>query len=228
MRVRDSGRPGRRGHFHVGVDRIRPILVAAALAVGSLVASAAVNSRPVLADHGGVLWGTSGDTGYWNGPLWRCESSQPHIVIYAPDVLAATYVQENGLSQVVYWTPRVWWADPDGTLHHTYVDGSRSDLGWYRAWVRPGDSHGGLIVFPERGSTGGAAGALAWTNESDVTMSLPFTVPYSPENPSGKNFMVEFIFYWASNEVWPNDGWLSQQIDMGDGYGGRHPACGLQ
>lgn len=223
----ELARPARRSRLVRGA-RLRPLLLAVMLSVVCLLASNAVNSRPVLADHGAYLYANSGVTGPWGGPLWRCESSQPHIVIYAPDVLGASYAKENGQSQLVWWTSRIWWVGSDGVYHHTHVDGQTSDAGWYWAWVRPGDSHGGLIAYPERGSTGGAAGALAWSDVNGVTQTAnPFTRTYSPDNPSGLTFMVEWIFYWASNNEQPYDGWLSQVVDFGDGYGGRYSACKL-
>lgn len=212
----------------MGVHRFPSILAAAALAASLLLVRSGVDPRAVLADHGAYQWPSSGVTGYWNGPAWRCESSAPNIVIYAPDVLGATYEKENAQSQLVYWTARVWWVGADNVYHHTYADEYGSDMGWYRAWVRPGDSHGGLIVYPERGSTGGAAGAVSWVDANGNTMTAnPFTRTYTPNNPAGNVFMVEFMFFWSSNADTPYSGWLSQMASMGDGYGNSYLSCRL-
>ena len=221
----DPARQRSRGRFQIG-GRPRSILIAALLVVGSLLAGSA-GDRSVFADHGTEGWGTWGVTGYWNGPLWRCEPSLGQIVIYAPDVLTASYAKEDAdQSQQVWWTPRIWWANPDGSFHHTYVAGDGSDKGWYWAWVRPGNSYGGLIAFPDRGSTAGGAGAVSWSDVNGVTqVAQPFTIVDYPDTTMSKTFMVEYIFYWAANADQPQDGWTSRFVDMGDGYGGRYGAC---
>jgi hypothetical protein len=184
---------------------------------------AQASSGFVLANHGDSLWGYGGLSGYATAGPNGCYPNQSRIVMYPPIGLLPTYLTTTEYQQV-WWTARIWWGDPDGTIGHTAVSWEASDLGWYYTYARSGDNTGRLVVFPERGLVSGAA-YLPWSDQNNQIQPADFQLFSDVNTTISKVFAVEYIYYWAPTERQPQEGWASLLINFDDGYGGISQFC---
>lgn len=146
--------------------------------------------------------------------------------MYPPITLSASYLTTTEY-QRVWWTARIWWRNPDGTLGHTAVSSQASDLGWFSTPARSGDNYGGMTSFVGRGSISGGE-ALTWNDQQYGRAQPADFVLHSYLNTTIiKVFAVEYIYYWEATDRQPQAGWASHMVNFDDGYGGggTTPVC---